>query len=48
MRYNASVSDLACAQYDKFLAHIYYMLLNSQAADSLMRDFDTTINILEE
>lgn len=48
MRYNVSVSDLACEQYDKFLDYIYYTLLNPQAADSLMQDFDTTINILEE
>lgn len=48
MRYNVSVSDLAYEQYDKFLDYIYYTLLNPQAADSLMQDFDTTINILEE
>lgn len=48
MRYNVSVSDLACEQYDKFLEYIYFTLLNPQAADSLMQDFDATINILEE
>ena len=47
MRYNVSVSDLACNQYDKFLDYIYHTLLNPQAADSLMQDFDATINILE-
>lgn len=48
MRYNVSLSDLACEQYDKFLDYIYYTLLNPQAADSLMRDFDTTVSILAE
>ncbi|GEM_PF-6241673 len=43
MRYNVSVSDLACEQYDKFLEYIYFTLLNSQAADSLMQDFENEI-----
>lgn len=47
MRYNAHVSDLAFGQYDRFLEYIYHTLLNPQAADSLMQDFDTTISILE-
>ena len=47
MRYNVYVSDLAYEQYDKFLDYIYHTLLNPQAADSLMQDFDA-INILEE
>ncbi len=48
MQYNVTVSDLACEQYDKFLNYISHTLLSPQAADSLMRDFDTTIDILEE
>ncbi len=47
MRYNVHISDLAYEQYDKFLDYIYHTLLNLQAADSLMRDFDATISILE-
>ncbi len=47
MRYNVHVSDLAFRQYDRFLEYIYHTLLNPQAADSLMQDFDTTISILE-
>ena len=47
MRYNVYVSDLAYEQYDKFLDYIYHTLLNPQAADSLMQDFDATISILE-
>ena len=46
MRYSVSVSDLAYEQYDKFLDYIYHTLLNPQAADSLMQDFDATIGIL--
>ena len=45
MRYSVSVSDLAYEQYDKFLDYIYHTLLNLQAADSLMQDFDATIGI---
>ena len=48
MQYNVYVSELACEQYDKFLDYIYHTLLNPQAAEALMRDFDATINILEE
>lgn len=47
MRYNVYISDLACEQYDKFLDYIYRVLLNLQAADSLMQDFDSTIGVLE-
>lgn len=47
MQYNVYVSDLACMQYDKFLDYIYHTLLNTQAADSLMQDFDDTIGNLE-
>lgn len=47
MQYNVYVSDLACEQYDKFLDYIYHTLLNPQAAESLMQDFDATISSLE-
>lgn len=47
MRYNVHISDLACEQYDKFLEYIYHTLLNPQAADSLIQDFDDTIGSLE-
>lgn len=42
------LSSLASMQYDKFLAHIYFVLKNSQAADGLMQDFDETVDILRE
>lgn len=42
------LSGLASMQYDKFLAHIYFVLKNPQAADSLMQDFDDTIEMLGE
>ncbi len=48
MQFEVEVSDLANAQYDKFLAYIYLVLKNPQAADSLMQDFDDTVGILEE
>lgn len=48
MQYNVYVSELACEQYDRFLDYIYHTLLNPQAAEALMQDFDTTINILEK
>lgn len=48
MQYNVYVSELACEQYDKFLDYIYHTLLNPQAAEALMQDFDVTINILEK
>ena len=31
-----------------FRSHIYLMLKNPQAADSLMQDFDDTVKMLEE
>lgn len=48
MRFSVEVSDLASKQYDKFLAYIYLVLKNPQAVDSLMKDFDNTIDILSE
>lgn len=48
MQFNVEVSNLASEQYDKFLYYIYHTLKNPQAADSLMQDFDDTIDILEE
>ncbi|MCM1252313.1 MAG: type II toxin-antitoxin system RelE/ParE family toxin [Clostridium sp.] len=48
MQYNVEISEMAVRQYDKFLDYIYNVLMNPQAADSLMRDFDDTIKILEE
>ena len=48
MRFNVEISNLAIEQYDKFLAYIYYVLNNPQAAENLLQDFDETINILEE
>lgn len=48
MQFNVELSDLATEQYDKFLAYIYHILKNPQAADSLMQDFDETIKILEQ
>lgn len=44
--FKVEISDLAVEQYDKFLAYIYYVLENSQAANSLMQDFDETRSIL--
>ena len=34
MQLSVEVSDLASEQYDKFLAYIYFVLKNPQAADS--------------
>lgn len=48
MQYKVEISDLADRQYDKFLNYIYNVLLNPQAAFSLMQDFDDTIKVLEE
>lgn len=48
MQLSVEVSDLASEQYDKFLAYIYFVLKNPQAADSLMQDFDDTMDILSE
>lgn len=47
MQYKVEISDLAEQQYDKFLEYIYNVLMNPQAAASLMQDFDDTIKILE-
>jgi toxin ParE1/3/4 len=47
MQYNVEISDLAERQYDKFLEYIYNILMNPQAAASLMQDFDDTIKILK-
>lgn len=46
--FEVELSELASAQYDKFLAYICTVLKNLQAADSLMKDFDETVQILEE
>lgn len=48
MSFKVELSELASTQYDKFLAYIYLVLKNPQAADSLMQDFDDTIKMLEE
>ena len=48
MAFKVELSELASMQYDKSLAHIYLMLKNPQAADSLMQDFDDTVKMLEE
>lgn len=48
MRYNVRVSELASEQYDKFLDYIYHILLNPQAAEALMQDFDEAVNVLEK
>lgn len=48
MSFKVELSELASAQYDKFLAYIYFVLKNPQAAGSLMQDFDDTIKVLEE
>lgn len=48
MRFRVEMSNLASEQYDKFLAYIYLVLKNPQAVDSLMKDFDNTIDILTE
>lgn len=48
MSFRVEVSELADAQYDKFLAYIYIVLKNPQAAGNLMQDFDETIELLEE
>lgn len=48
MGFSVEVSDLAKTQYDKFLSYIYHVLKNPQAADSLMKDFDHTIYLLEK
>ncbi|MCM1234709.1 MAG: type II toxin-antitoxin system RelE/ParE family toxin [Ruminococcus flavefaciens] len=48
MQYKVEISDLADRQYDKFLNYIYNVLMNPQAAVSIMQDFDDTIKILEE
>jgi len=38
MQYKVEISDLADRQYDKFLNYIYHVLMNPQAAASLMQD----------
>ena len=43
MQFNVEMSDLANEQYDKFLDYIYHTLLNPQAADSLMQDYENAI-----
>ena len=48
MSFKVELSELASAQYDKFLKYIYFVLENPQAAGNLMQDFDDTIKILEE
>lgn len=48
MSFKVELSELASTQYDKFLAYIYLVLKNPQAADSLMQDFDDTIRMLEK
>lgn len=48
MQYKVEISDLAERQYDRFLNYIYNVLLNPQAAASLMQDFDDTVKILKE
>ena len=40
------ISDLAEQRFDKFLEYIYNVLMNPQAAVSLIQDFDDTIKIL--
>lgn len=47
MQYKVKISDLATRQYDRFLNYIYNVLMNPQAAASLMQDFDDTIKNLE-
>ena len=48
MSFKVELSELASAQYDKFLKYIYFVLENPQVAGNLMQDFDDTIKILEE
>ena len=48
MSFKVELSELASTQYDRILAYIYVILKNPQAADSLMQDFDDTIEMLEE
>ncbi|MCM1237681.1 MAG: type II toxin-antitoxin system RelE/ParE family toxin [Ruminococcus flavefaciens] len=47
MQYKVEISDLAERQYDKFLNYIYNVLMNPQAAASLIQDFNDTVKILE-
>lgn len=48
MSFRVELSELASGQYDKFLAYVYIVLKNPQAAGNLMRDFDDTIELLSE
>lgn len=47
MQFNVVMSDLANEQYDNFLAYIYHILKNPQAAGNVIEDFDETVAILE-
>jgi plasmid stabilization system protein ParE len=47
MEFNIVLSELAQEQYDKILYYISNTLQNTQAAQSVMQDFDSTAELLK-